>query len=406
MSNNRPVGRLFVLRNGLWPEKLFLRLVLFKINSEFCPGMSKYCVYLVTSTTLFHRNLLELFSNTQNMKKKLFVWLLMSAVCVAGVHAANGKKVRTDGKKIVVSVSEDVKNFDIVVAKDGSGNFTTIQEAIESIRAFKPGPRTRVLIKNGVYEEKVVVHTWVTNVVFVGESVEGTVITWADHANINKMGTFRTHTLLVQGNDITFENLTIRNNAPQLGQAVALHVEGDRVAFFNCRILGNQDTIYTGREASRYYFANCYIDGTTDYIFGPGTAWFEACELHCKRNSFVTAASTPEYIKYGYIFDHCKITADNTVTKMALGRPWRAYGMTLFMNTEMGEFIAPGGWNNWGNPENEKTARFMEYNNYGPGAQPDKRNPWSKQLTKRQAAEYTLSNVLGDWDPLAAKFYK
>lgn len=303
----------------------------------------------------------------------------------------------------------ETKKYDIVVARDGSGDFRNIQDAIESIRAFKPGERTVVYIKKGVYKEKVTVHTWITNVDFIGEDKENTIITYDDHANINipgtamKMGTFRTHTVLVQGNDITFQNLTIENNAEQKGQAVALHVEGDRVAFFNCNILGNQDTIYTGREQTRNYFENCYIEGTTDYIFGPSTAWFEACQLHCKRDSYITAASTPEYVKFGYIFNNCKITASDKVKKMYLGRPWRQYGMTLFMHCDMGSFMRPEGWHNWGKAENEQTARYYEFENSGEGAAIDKRVAWSKQLTKKEAKEYTLENVMGDWNPLLLK---
>lgn len=303
----------------------------------------------------------------------------------------------------------ETKKYDIVVARDGSGDFRNIQDAIESIRAFKPGERTVVYIKKGVYKEKVTVHTWITNVDFIGEDKENTIITYDDHANINipgtamKMGTFRTHTVLVQGNDITFQNLTIENNAEQKGQAVALHVEGDRVAFFNCNILGNQDTIYTGREQTRNYFENCYINGTTDFIFGPSTAWFEACQLHCKRDSYITAASTPEYVKFGYIFNNCKITASDKVKKMYLGRPWRQYGMTLFMHCDMGSFMRPEGWHNWGKAENEQTARYYEFENTGEGAAIDKRVAWSKQLTKKEAKEYTLENVMGDWNPLLLK---
>lgn len=304
---------------------------------------------------------------------------------------------------LAMAQTGDGKKYDIVVAQDGSGNFTTIQEAIESIRAFKPGERTTLFIKDGVYKEKIIVHTWVTNVIFIGESKEGTIITWADHANINKMGTFRTYTCLVQGNDICFTNLTIENNAPQLGQAVALHVEGDRVAFLGCRILGNQDTIYTGRENCHLYFHECYIDGTTDFIFGPSTVWFEKCVLHSKRNSYVTAASTPDGQEFGYIFNNCKLTAEEGVDKVFLGRPWRSYGMTLFMNCELGKHIVAEGWHNWGNPENEKTARYSEYKNSGVGASDlSKRVSWSKQLTASEAGRYTLENVLGGWDPFSA----
>ncbi len=352
---------------------------------------------------------------------KIIRQMLAAAMVLAALTACQGKSETCCGQgacaQKVAGIQEgyglnaDTCTYDIVVALDGSGQFTSLQEAIESIRAFKPGPRTRVFIKNGIYEEKVIVPTWLTNVVFVGESVDSTIITWHDHANIrkdgvHKIGTFRSYTLLVQGNDITFENLTVENKAPQLGQAVALHVEGDRVAFFNCRILGNQDTIYTGREETRNYFDNCYIEGTTDYIFGPSTAWFENCLLHCKRNSFITAASTPEYVKYGYILNHCKVTAAENVEKMHLGRPWRNYAHTLFMHCELGEFIQPAGWNNWGDPSRELTARYMEYQNFGPGAATEGRVAWSRQLSDKEAKEYTLEKVMGDWNPLERRFLK
>ena len=293
----------------------------------------------------------------------------------------------------------DTLTYDIVVAQDGSGHFTTIQAAIESIRAFKPGPRTRVFIKNGTYYEKVIVHSWVSNVTFIGESVDQTVITYDHHANIDHMGTFRTHTLLVQGNDICFENLTVENNAPQLGQAVALHVEGDRVAFFNCRFLGNQDTIYTGREQTRNFFFHCYIEGTTDFIFGPSTAWFEACLIHCKRDSYITAASTPVYVRYGYVLNACRVTVAEGVTKMYLGRPWRQWGQTLFMKCELPQEIRPEGWHNWNKKENEETARYSEYKNFGPGAATEGRVAWSRQLNDDEARDFTITKVMGDWNP-------
>ena len=159
----------------------------------------------------------------------------------------------------------------IVVARDGTGDYRTLTEAMEGIRAFMDYKVT-VLVKKGVYKEKVILPSWLENVDFIGENVENTIITYDDHANIKKMGTFRTYTLKVEGSSITFKNLTIENNAARLGQAVALHTEGDRLVFINCRFLGNQDTIYTGAKGTRLCFLNCYIEGTTDFIFGPSTA--------------------------------------------------------------------------------------------------------------------------------------
>lgn len=290
----------------------------------------------------------------------------------------------------------------IVVSRDGTGNFRTLQEAIESARAFMEYTIT-IYVKNGVYKEKVIVPSWVENIDIIGEDRDKTIITYDDHANINKMGTFRTYTVKVEGSDITFKNLTIENNAAQLGQAVALHTEGDRLKFINCRILGNQDTIYTGAKFTRLYFKDCYIDGTTDFIFGPSTALFEDCIIHSKRNSYVTAASTPKEAKYGYVFKHCKLTAEPGVDKVYLGRPWRPYAYTLFIECELGKHIVLAGWHNWGKQSNEETARYMEYKNTGEGANASERVAWSKQLTKKEAEAVTVDAIFrtqSDWDPI------
>ena len=290
----------------------------------------------------------------------------------------------------------------IVVSRDGTGNFRTLQEAIESARAFMDYTVT-IYVRNGVYKEKVIVPSWVENIDIIGEDRDKTIITYDDHANINKMGTFRTYTVKVEGSDITFKNLTIENNAAQLGQAVAFHTEGDRLKFINCRILGNQDTIYTGAKFTRLYFKDCYIDGTTDFIFGPSTALFENCMIHSKRNSYVTAASTPKEAKYGYIFKHCKLTAEPGVDKVYLGRPWRPYAYTLFIECELGKHIVPAGWHNWGKQSNEETARYMEYKNTGEGANVSERVAWSKQLTKKEAEAVTVDAIFGtqsNWNPI------
>lgn len=290
----------------------------------------------------------------------------------------------------------------IVVSRDGTGNFRTLQEAIESARAFMDYTVT-IYVKNGVYKEKVIVPSWVENIDIIGEDRDKTIITYDDHANINKMGTFRTYTVKVEGSDITFKNLTIENNAAQLGQAVALHTEGDRLKFINCRILGNQDTIYTGAKFTRLYFKDCYIDGTTDFIFGPSTALFEDCIIHSKRNSYVTAASTPKEAKYGYVFKHCKLTAEPEVDKVYLGRPWRPYAYTLFIECELGKHIVLAGWHNWGKQSNEETARYMEYKNTGEGANASERVAWSKQLTKKEAEAVTVDAIFrtqSDWNPI------
>ncbi len=288
----------------------------------------------------------------------------------------------------------------IVVARDGTGQFRNISEAIEVCRAFMDYHKV-IFIKRGTYKEKLIVPQWLAHIEICGEDRDQTIITWDDHANINKMGTFRTYTLKVEGNDITFKNITIENNAAKLGQAVALHTEGDRLTFQNCRFLGHQDTIYTGVAGTRLYFKDCYIEGTTDFIFGPSTAWFEHCDIYCKADSYITAASTPKEQSFGYVFNRCTITAAPGVTKVYLGRPWRDYGYTLFMNCDLCREIRPEGWHHW-EKHREQTARYLEYNNRGEGAATTQRVPWSRQLTKKEASEITPEAVFrmqSEWIP-------
>ena len=297
----------------------------------------------------------------------LFSLFIIQCLCIISIYGANWKDT-------------------IVVARDGTGDYRTLNQAMEGIRAFMDYKVT-VLIKNGVYKEKLVIPSWLQNVEFIGEDSARTIITYDDHANIDKMGTFRTYTVKVEGNDLIFRNLTIENNAAQLGQAVALHTEGDRLRFIGCRFLGNQDTIYTGVKGTRLCFFDCYIEGTTDFIFGPSTALFEQCIIHSKRNSYITAASTPQDIEVGYVFKDCKLTAESGVDKVYLGRPWRPYAATVFINCEMGKHICPAGWDNWKNAENEKTVRYAEYGSIGEGASPG-RVKWAKQLSQMEAERY------------------
>lgn len=328
------------------------------------------------------------------MKKLLLLFVAMCGMMSA--HAGSNSKSWDNADTIVV-------------ARDGSGQFRTIDEALDVCRAFMEYHKV-IYVKKGVYKEKLIIPSFLTNIEICGEDRDNTIITYDDHANIkneqlpnnHKLGTFRTYTMKIEGCDITLKNITIENNAARLGQAVALHTEGDRLKFINCRFLGNQDTIYTGVAGTRLYFVDCYIEGTTDFIFGPSIAWFENCLIKNKTNSYVTAASTPAEQKYGYIFNNCKIIADEGVTKCYLGRPWRPYAYTLFMNCELGKHIRPVGWHNWGKKENETTARYLEYNNTGDGANTAERCPWSKQLTKKEAAKITMQEVFSiksDWNP-------
>ena len=213
----------------------------------------------------------------------------------------------------------------IVVARDGTGQFRTVSEAIEVCRAFMDYHKV-IYIKKGTYKEKVIIPQWLQNIELCGEDRDQTVITFDDHANIlyaptgKGMGTFRTYTVRIDGNDITLKNLTVENNAARLGQAVALHTQGDRLRFINCRFLGNQDTIYTGMPRTRMLFDGCYIEGTTDFIFGPSTAWFEGCTIHCKADSYINARGCPLRLCLQPLHRHGRCQRDESVLRPSLAR--------------------------------------------------------------------------------------
>lgn len=292
----------------------------------------------------------------------------------------------------------------IVVAKDGSGDFTSIQKAVESCKSF-PYATIRIFIRNGVYHEKVRIPAWNTRISMIGENKDSTIITYGDYfSKINRgpNSTFYTATLLVQGRNFLAENLTIENSAGPVGQAIALDLEADGAAIVNCRILGNQDTVYCAGALVRLYFRGCLITGTTDFIFGEATALFEKCKLVIKGNSFFTAASTPPWASYGFVFRECLLTGVPGVTKASLGRPWRRYAKTVFIRCRMDSCIAPAGWNNWRDTANERTVLYAEFQSRGPGANPDARVPWSRQLTAAQASEYTPERIFAgtpSWNP-------
>lgn len=305
---------------------------------------------------------------------------------------------------------------EITVAQDGSGNFKTIQEAINSVRDLGQ-ERVKILIKKGAYYEKLLVPSWKTNISLIGEDKDQTIISNADFSGKpyplgkdgtgrDKFGTFNSYTLLVQGNDVVLENLTIVNAAGPVGQAVALHVEGDRFIARNCKMLGHQDTLYATKSQSRQFYQDCYIEGTTDFIFGQATAVFQNCTINSLSNSYITAAATTAGQKFGFVFLGCKLTAVEKAAKVYLGRPWRPYAKTVFINCELGSQIVPEGWNPWKGdamfPDKEKTAYYAEYDSKGPGADVKRRVPWSHQLNTKEAKQYTIKNVLSgadNWNP-------
>lgn len=301
-------------------------------------------------------------------------------------------------KEQISKNQKSIDEYNVTVSIDGSGDYTSIQEAINNSKAF-PYKRIIINIKNGVYYEKVKIYEWNPYITLIGESKEKTIITFDDYfnkLNLGRNSTFFTSTLLVAANNVIIKNLTIENSSGNFGQAVALSVTSNEVAIINCNLLGNQDTLYTSGKGKQYY-KNCYIQGTTDFIFGNATAFFDNCEIYSKKDSYITAASTPKEAQFGYVFKDCKITADKNVKNVYLGRPWRIYAKTVFINCHLGNHILPVGWHNWKKSDAEKTAFYAEYNNSGTGFNPNKRVKWSHQLTKKEAKKYTIKNILGNY---------
>jgi pectinesterase len=314
------------------------------------------------------------------------LWLLSVALLAAGVSFA---QTPTSYKT------------SYVVARDGSGDFTSVQEAIKACKVF-PDERITLRIKPGTYREKIEVFSWNTKLSLIGEDAQHTILTFDDYSGKGDLNTATSYTVKVTGDNFYAENLTFENSAGPVGQALALFVEADRCVFKNCRFIGNQDTIYAGGERRRQLFQDCYIEGTTDFIFGAATAVFENCEIRSKKNSYVTAASTPQGAEFGYVFLQCKLTADSSATRVYLGRPWRIFARTVFIQCELGSHIVPEGWHNWKKPEAEKTTFYAEYKSRGPGSHPKERVSWSHQLSEKEAARYTVANILrgnDGWDP-------
>ena len=292
----------------------------------------------------------------------------------------------------------------IIVAKDGSGHYTTVQDAFDKIPLRNKKPIT-VYIKNGVYQEKLHLDSSKNFVSIIGQDKFKTILTYNDHTGKlspkgDTINTYTSESFLMRADNFKAENITFENNAGfTAGQAVAVQVYGDKVIFLNCRFIGFQDVLFTNNAKSRQYYEDCYIEGTTDFIFGSSTAWFEKCHIHSKKNSHITAASTPAENPHGYIFNDCILTADSALRNVSLGRPWRSYSSVIYLNTYIDRHIVPQGWDNWRNPENEKTARYSEFNSYGPGANPSKRLPWTRQLSEKEASQIVLRNVFKEWLP-------
>jgi len=310
-------------------------------------------------------------------------------------------------------------DYDATVSADGSGTFTTVQAAIAAAPENSTNPYS-ILIKPGKYEGQIIVPQSKHDVRFIGEELENTILSYplnVFETNADTDLRFKGTGVIVLGNDFQATNITFENISGDHGQALALRVDGDRAVFHHCRLLGWQDTVMLNH--GRQYFTNCYIAGRVDFIYGSAAVVFDHCEIHSKNGGHVTAANTPQDHPYGFVFMNCKLTGDTAawtnsegnavnlpkqgmLVQADLGRPWRPYASVTYLNCEMGDHIRPTGWNNWSNRTNELTARFAEYQSTGPGANPDKRFAWTRQLTKDQADQIFIESVLGGedhWNP-------
>jgi len=289
----------------------------------------------------------------------------------------------------------------LFVALDGSGQFKSVQEAVMAVPAGTAASPVVIHVKPGTYKELLYVQREKRFFHLLGDDPRSTVLTFNLNANLSgpdgkPIGTFRTASTVIDADDFTAGNLTFENSAGPVGQALAVRIEGDRVVFRNCRFLGWQDTILDNR--GRHFYQRCYIAGHVDFIFGGGTAFFEQCHIHCLRDGYITAGSTPDNQPFGFVFSDCRISGETPEVKTYLGRPWRVHAATAFLNTEMAAVVRPEGWNNWKKPEAEKTARYFEYHSTGRGAHPEARVPWAKQLTEEEARHYSREHVLSGAD--------
>ena len=349
--------------------------------------------------------------------KQLFVWVAPNTVPALPDGREDNTHLNIRGAatvawlavqeviKVLPALKPYVRHYDFVVAKDGSGDFFSVQEAINAVPDFRKNVRTTILVKRGVYKEKIVIPASKINLSLTGE--DGAVLSYDDYADKpnrfgEKTGTSGSASCYIYAPDFYAENLTFENTSGPVGQAVACFVSADRAYFKHCRFLGWQDTLYTYGRDCRQYYEDCYIEGTVDFIFGWSTAVFNRCHIHSKAKGYVTAPSTDQGRKYGYVFYDCRLTADEGVTDVYLSRPWRPYAQAVFVRCDLGAHILPAGWNNWGKESNEKTAFYAEYQSRGAGANPQARASFSHQLHSLEG--YAMEDVLAGtdgWNPMA-----
>ena len=273
----------------------------------------------------------------------------------------------------------------VVVAADGSGDFKTVQMAIDHAPPYG-SKRLVIEIRPGIYHERVTVPQDRARVTFLGSDAANTVITFNAGAK-DVGGTFFSSTVDVEGSQFEAANITFENSYGTGTQAVALMIHSDRAVFEKCRFVGWQDTLYAA--SGRQYYRDCFIEGHVDFIFGNAAAVFQNCEIHSRGAGYVTAQSriTADG-STGYVFIGCKITGENTGKGVYLGRPWRPYSRVVYLNCWLGDHILPEGWSNWNKTDNDKTAWYAEFGSTGPGAKQENRVSWAHTLTAPEAAAF------------------
>lgn len=347
--------------------------------------------------------------------KELYLWVEPKTVPALPNGREDNTHLNVHGASVIAEMAvkavaeaipelqQYVRHYDLVVAKDGSGDFFTVQEAINAVPDYRKNARTTILIKEGSYKEKVIIPASKNAVSLIGQGeVKITYDDYASKPNIfgENKGTSGSSSCYIYAPDFYAENITFENTSGPVGQAVACFVSADRAYFKKCKFLGFQDTLYTYGKGCRQYYDECYIEGTVDFIFGWSTAVFNRCHIHSIGNGYITAPSTDKGQKYGYVFYNCEITANSDVDKVYLSRPWRPYAQAVFIQCNMGKHILPEGWDNWRNKNNEKTVFYAEYKSKGEGANPGKRVAYSKQLKNTEG--YSIEEVLSGndgWNP-------
>ena len=310
----------------------------------------------------------------------------------------------------------------ITVAKDNSGDFDSIQKAVDSV---SDNNNETIFIKKGIYKERIEIRK--NNITLIGEDTDETIITEGFYARMimpdgSKRGTFRSYTFLVYADNFSASNITFENSAgfgDNVGQAIAVYAEGDNITFNHCKILGHQDTLFTGplplkekqpggftgptidgeRKLVHQLYKDCFICGEIDFIFGSATAYFKNCTLFALNrnepiNSYYTAPSTYEGQAFGYVFDNCTFTGNCPPKSVALSRPWRIHAKVVLLNCEYSDQIIDEGFTDWNKPESHETVYYAEYNGHGDGYKPEKRAAYVHQLDEAQAAFYNIENVM------------